>query len=109
MAYFAPRTHKRIIADAHLDSQCILEVLLSRAGSCSQWLIYDAYVADQEAQRQVEDLSKQKLAARKGGAAPEAPTDATLGTDPADVVRQPLPLPPLKEFEAHRLQLKCGS
>ena len=40
-----------------------------RAGCCTQWLIYGAYVADQEAQRRSEaDTTKRIAAARKGAA-----------------------------------------
>ena len=34
-----------------------------------QWEVYDAYIEDQERQRQQEELNRQKLAAKKGPAA----------------------------------------
>ena len=48
-----------------------------RAGCCTQWLIYDAYAADQEAQRRAElDSSKRTAAARKGAGGTHSTGDA---------------------------------
>ena len=49
----------------------------ARAGCCTQWLIYDAYAADQQAQRRAEsDTNKRSAAARKGAAATHSAGDA---------------------------------
>ncbi|KAA6426617.1 MAG: dynein intermediate chain 2 [Trebouxia sp. A1-2] len=43
----------------------------SFSGTCSQWEIYDAYIADQEKQRAQEEVNKQKAAAKKATTATE--------------------------------------
>ncbi len=61
------------------------------AGCCTQWLIYDAYAADQEAQRRAEsDANKRNAAARKGAAGTHSVGDAreASGAEPsAETVR----------------------
>lgn len=60
------------------------------AGSCSRWEIYEAYVQDQERQRQTEELARQKAqVARKGNqqaAAAMAQRAAELALAPAQWV-----------------------
>ncbi|DBB04306.1 TPA: Dynein, 78 kDa intermediate chain, flagellar outer arm [Trebouxia sp. C0004] len=52
----------------------------SFSGTCSQWEIYDAYIADQEKQRAQEEVNKQKAAAKKATTATET---AETSQDPA--------------------------
>ena len=61
------------------------------AGCCSRWVIYEAYAADQEAQRRAEEASKRQAAARKGGTGGEAAAEALLGTEAVVPVRHLYP------------------
>ena len=88
------------------STQCQPEAMLVRAGCCTQWLIYDAYAADQEAQRRAEsDSNKRSAAARQGAAATHSAGDAkeASGAEPsAETVRAYQPIchghlaPPLR-------------
>lgn len=44
---------------------------VSTSGSCSRWEIFEAYVADQDRQRQAEELARQKVQVARRGAAPQ--------------------------------------
>lgn len=56
----------------------------SMTGTCNQWEVYDAYIEDQERQRQQEELNRQKAAAKKGPAA----VDSSAGPHSEDQAKE---------------------